>query len=63
MCAAVSWLEAAARLLRSRWARRTQVGLLSVASSRLLNRKVKGDLAELKVAAGLVARGYKIALP
>ena len=29
----------------------------------MLNRKAKGDLAELKVAAGLVARGYKIALP
>jgi PD-(D/E)XK endonuclease len=29
----------------------------------LLNRKAKGDLAELKVATDLVARGYKIALP
>jgi PD-(D/E)XK endonuclease len=28
-----------------------------------LNRKGKGDLAELKVAADLRARGYKIALP
>jgi hypothetical protein len=29
----------------------------------LLNRKAKGDLAELKVAADLRARGYKIAFP
>jgi PD-(D/E)XK endonuclease len=29
----------------------------------LLNSKQKGDLAELKVAADLVARGYKIAFP
>jgi PD-(D/E)XK endonuclease len=29
----------------------------------LLNRKAKGDLAELKVATDLVARGYKLALP
>lgn len=28
-----------------------------------LNRKAKGDLAELKIAADLRARGYKIALP
>ena len=28
-----------------------------------LNRKAKGDLAELKVAADLRARGYKVALP
>jgi hypothetical protein len=28
-----------------------------------LNRKAKGDLAELKSAADLRARGYKIALP
>jgi PD-(D/E)XK nuclease superfamily protein len=28
-----------------------------------LNRKAKGDLAELKVAADLRARGYKIAIP
>jgi hypothetical protein len=29
----------------------------------LLNRKAKGDLAELKVAADLRARGYKVAFP
>jgi hypothetical protein len=29
----------------------------------LLNRKEKGDLAELKVATDLISRGYKIALP
>jgi hypothetical protein len=29
----------------------------------LLNKKAKGDLAELKVATDLVSRGYKIALP
>jgi hypothetical protein len=28
-----------------------------------LNRKAKGDLAELKVAADLRARGYKVAIP
>jgi hypothetical protein len=28
-----------------------------------LNRKAKGDLAELRVAADLRARGYKIAFP
>jgi PD-(D/E)XK endonuclease len=28
-----------------------------------LNRKAKGDLAELKIAADLRARGYKIAIP
>jgi PD-(D/E)XK nuclease superfamily protein len=28
-----------------------------------LNRKAKGDLAELKVAADLVARGHKVAFP
>jgi len=34
-----------------------------VASATLLNRKAKGDLAELRVAADLRARGYKIAFP
>ena len=29
----------------------------------MLNKKAKGDLAELKVATDLVSRGYKIALP
>jgi PD-(D/E)XK endonuclease len=29
----------------------------------VLNRKSKGDLAELKVAGDLVSRGYKVALP
>lgn len=37
--------------------------LLPVAFSALLNKKAKGDLAELKVATDLVSRGYKIALP
>ncbi len=37
--------------------------LRSLASPTLLNKKAKGDLAELKVATDLVARGYKIALP
>jgi hypothetical protein len=30
---------------------------------RLLNRKAKGDLAELAVATDLIRRGYKVALP
>jgi PD-(D/E)XK endonuclease len=37
--------------------------VLPVPSSALLNKKAKGDLAELKVATDLVSRGYKIAFP
>jgi hypothetical protein len=39
------------------------VRFLSVTCRSLLNTKAKGDLAELKVATDLIARGYKIALP
>jgi hypothetical protein len=58
-----SWAPSSARVFRSCYTRRTRLRVLPVASPTLLNRKGKGDLAELKVATDLIGRGYKIALP